>query len=178
MVRCDWIQTCALPIYHKRIHHPRCGAFLSNGGQPQQKKSSERGTSIPTNKSNECAKIKGGQKKEQRKNKKEKQKKNKRKTKETVSGRSPTTSASSSSPTDVERLNANVSSRDGLRKPQLTSTRHEWLPPESCHYKRKPASVQNNKLRDRQIRPHRPQTTRSSSYPPIPAFIPYPPEGV
>ena len=109
---------------------------------------------------------------------KENQKKDKWKTKETVSGRYPTTSATSSSPTDLERLDANVSSKDGLRKPQLTPTRHECLPPESCHYKRKPASVQNYKLRDRQIRSHRPQTLRSPSHPPIPVLFPYPPEGV
>ena len=85
----------------------------------------------------------GKTKERQKEKNKEKQMKDKRKTKETVSGRSPSTSASSSSPTDLERLNANVSSRDGLRKPQLTSTRHECLPPESCHYKRKPASMQH-----------------------------------
>ena len=49
-----------------------------------------------------------------------------------------TTSASSSSSTDCERLNANVSSRDGLRKPQLTSTRHECPRPESFTQQMKP----------------------------------------
>ena len=50
----------------------------------------------------------------------------------------PTTPASSSSPTDLERLNANVSSRDGLRKPPLTSTRHECPAPESLTRQMKP----------------------------------------
>ena len=69
---------CPGELHHKTIHHPHFGAFFSNGGQPQQKKSSERGTGIPTNKRNERAKIKGRQRKEQKKNKIEK---NKQKTK-------------------------------------------------------------------------------------------------
>ena len=69
---------------------------------------------------------------------KEKQKKDKWKTKETVSGRYPTTSATSSSPTDLERLDANVSSKDGLRKPRRTATMHECLPPESLTRRTKP----------------------------------------
>ena len=39
---------CLGELYHKKIHHPRFGASLSNVGQMQQKKSNERGTGIPT----------------------------------------------------------------------------------------------------------------------------------
>ena len=45
----------------------------------------------------------------------------------------PSTPSSSYSPTNLERLDANVSSRDGLRKPLLTSSRHKCLLPESSH---------------------------------------------
>ena len=59
-----------------------------------------------------------------------------RKTKENKRNRirqDPSTPSSSYSPTDLERLDANVSSRDGLRKPLLTSYRHKCLLPESPH---------------------------------------------
>ena len=46
------------------------------------------------------------------------------------------TTPSSSSPTDLERLDANVSSKDGLRKPLLTSSRHKCPLPKSSRYKR------------------------------------------
>ena len=48
---------CPGELHHKKIHHPRFSASLSNVGQTQQKKSSERGTGIPTKQSNERAKI-------------------------------------------------------------------------------------------------------------------------
>ena len=67
----------------------------------------------------------------------------------------PTTSALSSSPTDLERLDANVSSRDGLRKPLLTSSGHKCPPSESSRDKRKPCLNTGTTHRDRQIRPHR-----------------------
>ena len=66
----------------------------------------------------------------------------------------PTTAALSSSPTDVERLDANVSSRDGLRKPPLPSSGHKCPPSESSRDKRKPCLNTGTTHWDRQIRPH------------------------
>ena len=89
----------------------------------------------------------------------------------------PTTSASSSSPTDLERLDANVSSRDGLRKPPLTSSGHKCPPSESLRDKRKPCLNTGTTHWDRQIRPHSPNNTLPEP-PPDSSPLPYPPEGV
>ena len=90
--------------------------------------------------------------------------------------RNPTTPATSSSPTDLERLNANVSSRDGLRKPLLSSYKHKCSPPESWRDKRN--LPQHSTI---QLGPGDPPTQRTHNtlFQPHPdsSTLPYPPEG-
>ena len=90
----------------------------------------------------------------------------------------PSTPASFSSPTDFERLNANVSSRDGLRKPLLTSSGHKCPPSESSRDKGNPASIQETQSLGPADPPTQTQATRSPSPPPISVHVPCPPEGV
>ena len=64
--------------------------------------------------------------------------KNKRKTKETISGRSSQLPSIDSSLTDLKQLDTNVSSRDGVRTPPLTSSKHRCFQLESSDNQKNP----------------------------------------
>ena len=100
--------------------HPRFGPAYASGANRNKRKSLLEGArESPQRESNEGAITKGKEKKRHR------------------IRQDPSTPSSSYSQTDLERLDPNVSSRDGLRKPLLASSKHKCLLPESSHNKGK-----------------------------------------
>ena len=124
--------------------HPRFGPAYASGANRNKRKSSVKGApESPQRESNERAIRKGKEKKRNR------------------IRQDPSTPSSSYSLTNLDRLDANVSLRDGLRKALLASSRHKCLLPESLHNNGKKKGTKGNRLnaytRDRRVRPHRHQ---------------------